>query len=228
MLERLTKLLSKRGFTVAKVMILFFVLAALAAALIPLLTVHIERAKERKYMFTAREVMESAQIEFSELFAENVSLVPESGTIPGIKGSVVNLKEDGAFNNNDVYLVGTEFVKEVFDTAGIKSDEEPYALIFGLGSSDTDYNADTQKSYKIYFTLYWQDEADTESVIYYNGTKWTGSYPWMSSSHPKNYYLAEDAEEPLKLQMYIFTFAGYKSDELSDGWYHLKSVLDAE
>lgn len=225
MLKYLNRLWSRHGFSAAKAMILFFVIAALSATLIPMLTVHIQRANLRTYMFAARDVMESAQISFTELFAKGESLVPENGTISGIDGSVVHLEEDGEFNNNDVYLMGTQFVQDVFDLAGIESGEEPYALIFGLGSSDSDYNTDSSKAYKIYFALYWQDESDTDSVIYFNGTKWTDSYPWMSNSHPKNYYLAADAEEPIKLQMYVFTFAGYDSDDAIDGWYHLKSVL---
>lgn len=233
MLQYLTKLRRKRGFTLVELIIVLVILAILAAIAIPALTGYIDKANEKKYMLMAKNIMKAAQIEFDELYADGVSLVPTSGnTITGIPGSSINEKPNengGKYYNNDVYLGSTDFAEEIFKTAGVEKADEPYALMVGLGNSGYYTGDEAYRAYKVYFVLYWQDKNDPDSAIYFNGSEWTSEYPWKDkNAHPNNKFEIAGESEPIYIQLYMLKFGSYGSvgySKMSSAWNEMNNTL---
>lgn len=113
MLQYLTKLRRKRGFTLIELVIVIVVLAIIAAIAVPALANYIDKAKEKETIQKAKEIMKAAQVAFSNLYAEGASLAitvtDESnkkqdtqywGTVDGIEDSTVWSA------NSDVALYG--------------------------------------------------------------------------------------------------------------------------
>lgn len=227
MLQYLTKLRKKRGFTLVELIIVLVILAILAAVAIPALTGYIDKAREKKYMLMAKNVMKAAQIEFSELYAEGASLVPEWNSwdwgggwcycIPALNNAETNEWDQNAASEfaQDAYIQDSDLCKEIFKTAGIEDDEKPNFLAVGLGNSRyymsnaDESKKDPHRAYKVYFILYWQDYDDPNSAIFYDGSEWTSTYPWSKDDGGNfensqiNLFEIEGESEPVYIQFYI-------------------------
>ncbi|MGN0700893.1 MAG: prepilin-type N-terminal cleavage/methylation domain-containing protein [Oscillospiraceae bacterium] len=204
MLKYLRRCKDRKGFTLVEVIIVLVIIAILSAVLIPSLSGYIDRANKAKYMLAAKNCMKAMQIELSEMYAEKISPFD-------IKG----IKTCGKSENLDVSFIGTDFAKEVLQTA----DDEPYILLFGLGNYKTYIStSERSKAYTVYFVAYVRDQ--NSRPIYFNGSEWTTKYPWEKDYGNTFKVNGED----ILLEFYFV--AGPDKNNAANNWTKLKQIRD--
>lgn len=189
-----------KGFTLVELIVVLVILAILAAILIPQLLGFIDRSKKSQDILDARNCMMAMQTELTELYAHD---------------TVVGLNEASLVGSNiygDVSWLGTPEAEKILQTA----DADPYMLIIGLGDYATYKDTDLHKAYTVYFVAYWPDKK--KDPVFFNGTEWTGEYPWKRSGGNTFTVNGED----MKLQFYFI-----KAPRLSmpENWNELKNYL---
>lgn len=166
---------NNKGFTLVELIVVLVILAILAAILVPALLGYIDRAKESKDMFKARNMLQATQTVLSKYYG--------NGDDP----------TEGRTNNYDV---STAFAKEVRATA----DDDPYLCIIGVGN-EADSDTTEHDKYTAYFVIYWETKDD--DPLFFNGKEWGLDYPWpKGKSGPANNYFTIDGER--KCLKFIF------------------------
>lgn len=250
MLQYLTRLRKKRGFTLIEVIIVLVILAILAAVAIPSLTGYIDKAREKKYMLAAKNIMKAAQIEFSELYAEGKSLkIVEAssddrnddsnttwGRVEGIEGSKVYNYNGDVDLNGDAALTTekgweewkvsnkTELAKDILTTAGYSDESEyPCTVIIGCGDSETYLDSDPGKAYTVYTIIFRQ--SDKDKFIYFDGSKYTTEYPWTTGAISNDNVCAANN---VKLKFYFVNLSIWNCDTPSKFWGYIQHTYPNE
>ena len=145
-----------KGFTLVELIVVLVILAVLAAVLVPALLGYIEKAKTKKDLMHAKQALEAVQAELVEIYGRTAS-VPPNGT-PVVSGARWNTDKSGK-ENGDQDMIGSQFVKDVFDNLGVSEDEEPYFFMVVLGSNASTKNASNDKvtihdKYTVFYAMY--------------------------------------------------------------------------
>lgn len=235
--------------SLTEVIVILVILAVLLGIVVPVLLNCIEDAKEKKYMLQVRNFMIAAQSEITELYARDVSLEIDrkngtvSGTINDLKSLSGKKTPSGygcAVTTNtrayNVFLQGSQLAADIWDAAGIETDEQPYVCILGLGKStiylDPDNKLyDPHKAYTVYWAMYWQDKDDPDSVLYWNGSEWTKSFDLETVSTNRNGDLIEVNGEEIYFQLYVLKFINGHDNVrkvTDDDWAELQELFSGE
>lgn len=181
------------GFTLVEVIVVLVILAVLAAIMIPALTGWIEKANQKKDIVAAKAMMTATQAELSELYAaEGPDALMDKSTLSG----------SGILYDYD--LSKKPIAGRIKKLAG----DDPYMFFVGTGKGNN-------KSFQVYFAGYWANK-DKSKPIYFDGTKWTTTYPWKGKPDGANKFKIPGYNEPVELH-FFFIANGGKSN-LSEAW----------
>lgn len=229
MLQYLSRLRRKRGFTLIEVMIVLVVLAILASIAVPSLTAYIDKANEKRDKVNAMNVMTAAQAAFKRLYLEGASLEVSdpkyekefwdknnpTEKINILTGGHIAALDDQWWesaqvaDNGDTTLVYTDFAKNILAECGLDGDNMPYRLIIGTGYSEeylkNEDTTDDVKAYTVYFCVYWATQESRPLI--YDGSDWVYEYPWPAWDwrYGADNKFNTESEKNITLQFYFLT-----------------------
>ncbi len=197
----------KRAFTLIEIVVVLFILAIIAAMLVPALTGYIRRSRKGKYLQKAdsfRTAVQSVMVELYGIGPGAQSGVPNIPGQTGGGGSGGDVRWDiGRGANNDAEAQG--WGERILNLMGLgrgDAGHEPYLLVFGVGNP-TYYPEGRPERYTVYYLAY-VDNPKAPAVFYVNG-EWIYTYPRddskvMTTRHGiRNTIVLNGADIPLQL-----------------------------
>lgn len=179
MMKRIGKTRHKcrQAFTLVELIIVLVILAVLAAILVPALIGYIKKANKEKYYDEAHYALVASQSVITEVYGLGLNPNDENSFITTKdKGNVYWYYEDKKPDSSKSAVWGDK-VLALMDRERGKN--EPYILIFGVGSSKPDNNKKVHTNETQWHTVYYlayvaNDKAP--AVFYVNG-EWSYTYP---------------------------------------------------
>ncbi|MBR4493394.1 MAG: type II secretion system protein [Clostridiales bacterium] len=160
----------KRAFTLVELIVVLVILAVIAAMLIPALTGYIKTARRAKYVRAADEARIASQAIMTELYA-----MGSESALSKTTGSGTNV----SWNTGDNAYWGDR-VLELMGRGRGEAANEPYILVFGVGTHRPEGGMDLGQQYTVYYVAYVEDE-DAPALFYING-EWMYQYPRFDKS----------------------------------------------
>lgn len=164
----------KRAFTLVELIVVLVILAVIAAMLIPALTGYIKQAKRAKCYDIAYDARVAAQAVLTELYAQyGDPLTDPSRSVTTSDGNNLNWYSGANAQYGDRVL-------ELMGRGRGEAANEPYILVFGVGTHRPEGGMDLGQQYTVYYLAYVEDE-DAPALFYING-EWMYQYPRFDKS----------------------------------------------
>ena len=160
----------KRAFTLVEVIVVLVILAVIAAALVPALTGYIKKANRAKYLQVADEARIASQAVMTELYGLGTEQALSRTT-----GNGTNVSW-----NTGEYAYWGDRILELLGRGRGDAGNEPYILVFGVGTHKAEGGLDLADQYTVYYMAYVEDE-DSPALFYING-EWMYEYPRYDKS----------------------------------------------
>jgi prepilin-type N-terminal cleavage/methylation domain-containing protein len=208
---------NNNGFTLVELIVVLVILAILAAILIPALIGYIDRAKDEQDVLNAKNCLNAAQAEITELYGKTGGEIAAGDSIIPSAKVIAN-------GNQDIDASGTDFAKDVFKTADLTGNE-PYLLMVGVGSNATGASSTSHSKYTVYYVCYVR-EAKSRPQYFYCGT-WTDINPRKGESNKlidKNNVIQLDEYKGTKLQYILLSNKTGKNFKDGAFWTLLKGL----
>ncbi len=184
-----------KGFTLVELIVVLVILAVLAAVLVPVLLGYIEKARNKKDLARARQMLEAVQSELIDLYAKNGDVPTETPVIPEARRKSSDGNAAGSKNNGDQDITTSSFKKRVLSLLGMSEDEEPFLFLIGIGSNANNpgssfnslmqgVNMTKHDKYTVFYAIY-KETKDSKMLFYFNG-QWTEDSPRNYSHNGSN------------------------------------------
>ena len=201
-----------KGFTLVEAIIVFVILAILAAILIPALLGYIDDSRSKQELLNAKNCMNMIQAKLTELYAKNGDkLVVGKNAENTIVGSENVKSMQTPYGNKNMYVVNATdraWIMEILNKLDLKKgnteniDTDPYCVIFGVGSNeDNNTNATLHDKYTICFFFY-MEQKDSNPLWYFNG-EWRTNRPTNDEINEKTGLINVGNKSGMRLQYYI-------------------------
>lgn len=222
-----------KGFTLVEIIVVFIVIAILAAIIIPIAFSIMDDSSETDNKLYAKTIMNAVQTEFNNLASNNevwYSVKGEMG-IPLNKDrknyGQTQYANQNEFKNGFINIGDTVPGKSILDK--IEKSDEIYALYIGAGNTFEYFMSDQKyEMYKIYIVIY-QLKDEKQKVYFYDGKEVTTEWPFSSpnknntSQNGQAFYLKNNPD--IKIQLYALKI-GKKNTGCDAYWnnYIMKKV----
>lgn len=172
-----TKHKSRQAFTLVELIIVLVILAIIAAMIVPALTGYIKKSKREKYYEDAHYALVASQSVITEVYGLGLDPNDETSFVTTKDKGNVYWFTDSNKQGSDKSAVWGDKVLALMDRQRDKN--EPYILIFGVGSSKPDNNGNVHSSelqqHTVYYLAYVANDK-APAVFYVNG-EWSYTYP---------------------------------------------------
>ena len=184
-----TKHKSRQAFTLVELIIVLVILAIVAAMLVPALTGYIKKSKKEKYYEDAHYALVASQSVITEVYGMGLDPNDETSFATTTDHGNVYWYTDPNQSGSDKSAVWGDKVLALMDRQRDKN--EPYILIFGVGSSRRD-SADGKtgnvhttelQQHTVYYLAY--VATDKSPAVFYVNGEWSYKYP-KNKTDPKS------------------------------------------
>ncbi len=196
--------IKRRGisaFTLTELIVVLVILAVLAAMLTPALTGYIKRARRAKYIDAADEARVACQAVVQELYG-----LSSDDTTNNVAGQTSD--GNNVCWNKGEYQSWGDKVLTLMNRGRGAANNEPYILVFGVGTHKAAGGMSLTQKYTVYYIAYVEDE-NSPALFYVNG-EWMYKYPrgdtdkfpitkrTIGGTDFRNTIIKDDAEIPLQ------------------------------
>lgn len=170
------------GFTMVEIIIVFVVIAILAAIVIPVTLSIVDSADEVEVAADAKSIWNAAQSVFNEQLANEEHFESNNSKYGVIinkftkkaDGSDRDLSSNSIYDNNIATIIDLEIASKILKK--IDNEKNIEAIFIGAGRYYDYYQGDdADKAYKVYILFF--KYADNDTVYYYDGKTLTQKWP---------------------------------------------------
>ena len=172
----------RQAFTLVELIIVLVILAVLAAMIVPALVGYIAKSKKERYYDEAHYALVACQSVITEVYGLGLDPNDETSFVTTTDKGNVYWYTESKKPGSDKSAVWGDKVLALMDRQRDKN--EPYILIFGVGSSKPDNNNKVHTNelqwHTVYYLAYVAND-NAPAVFYVNG-EWSYKYPKIDNN----------------------------------------------